>query len=100
MGCGRLPPGRDGAGRGCPTDRGRKGPLAGPGRDGCDGDGMRSGEGDWRMGGGLRGGGEVMVERGSYKRRVYTTLVWSLGGETDALNPTGCLVRKYSGESD
>ena len=63
---------------------------------------MGFGERDWRMGGGLRGGGEVMVERGCYKWRwpVCTTFVWSLGRETGALNPTGCLARKYSGESD
>lgn len=29
----------------------RKGVLAGPERDGSEGDGMRVGEGDWRMGG-------------------------------------------------
>ena len=56
----------------------RKGGLAGPGRDGCEGGGTRFGAGDWRMGGVLRGGGWVM--RLVFKRRV--------GG----LAPTLCLL--------
>lgn len=75
-------PGRSGAATGPggaarPTG-GRKGPFAGPGRDGCEGDGMRLGERDWRMSGGLRGGVSMMM-RLVFKGRtggLMATLCW------------------------